>query len=415
MANQLTTDIIFTNTAPNNYVDGPKMTSAFADLALLNGGVINQATKTLALAADLVLMGDSTQAASGLPYAIQLQNLLLDKQQNGTAQYVATDTGTANTYAVTLPYTTASLQAGMVLRFKPAHANTGASTIAVTSNATLLATPTIKNRAQADLSANDIITTAVVTLVYDGTYFQLVTAISAGEILAAMAAENFRNDSQQFIADTGSATAYAATLVPAATAYAAGMVVRFKALHSNTGAATLNVNALGAIAINKVVVASALAALVANDILQGDIVTCVYDGTEFILSGRVRSWDFTTALANSNTVPYTALATGAGGVKAVAHGLGFTPTKVRVVLYCVATDRGYTGGTGTPNVGGDEVSIESAISSTTGEVNFNVGADATNITITNLVAAPFLMPKTGGGYSAIAATTDWNLKVYASL
>ena len=66
------------------------------------------------------------------------------------------------------------------------------------------------------------------------------------------------------------------TLTPAATAYTAGQLITFKAGGTCTGAVTVNVNSLGAKAVQKLG-----AALVANDITSNNIVTIVYDGTQF--------------------------------------------------------------------------------------------------------------------------------------
>ena len=51
--------------------------------------------------------------------------------------------------------------------------------------------------------------------------------------------------------DSGSANTYAIALTPAVTAYVAGQVFHFKAGNTNTGASTLNVNALGTKNIKK--------------------------------------------------------------------------------------------------------------------------------------------------------------------
>lgn len=83
----------------------------------------------------------------------------------------------------------------------------------------------------------------------------------------------------QYAADAGSSDTYAVTLAPAPDAYFTGMVVNFKANTVNTGAATLNVNSLGAKAIKK----NYNVALADGDILAGQIVTVVYDGTNFQL------------------------------------------------------------------------------------------------------------------------------------
>lgn len=67
-------------------------------------------------------------------------------------------------------------------------------------------------------------------------------------------------------------------------AYAAGQAFRFKAGNTITGAATININSIGAKAIQK-----NLAALVAGDITQNDIVEIVYDGTQFQMVSPART------------------------------------------------------------------------------------------------------------------------------
>lgn len=99
--------------------------------------------------------------------------------QQGLQQQVATyasDTGTANVYAVTLSPAPASYAAGMVVVFKAGNASTGASTLNVNS----LGAKTIKKNQGIDLGSGDIKSGQIVTAVYDGTNFQLVSPISTG-------------------------------------------------------------------------------------------------------------------------------------------------------------------------------------------------------------------------------------------
>ena len=86
---------------------------------------------------------------------------------------------------------------------------------------------------------------------------------------------------------TGSAGAYAIALSPVLDAHVAGMPIVFKANHANTGAATLAVNSLTAVAIKKDVSED----LAAGDIQSGQLVTVIYDGTnyQFVTVGRERS------------------------------------------------------------------------------------------------------------------------------
>jgi len=81
-----------------------------------------------------------------------------------------------------------------------------------------------------------------------------------------------------YAADAGANDTYAITLVPALTAYATGQTIRFKANTANTGACTINVNALGAKTIKRPD---------GNDTLTGDIIAnriydIIYDGTNFV-------------------------------------------------------------------------------------------------------------------------------------
>jgi hypothetical protein len=82
---------------------------------------------------------------------------------------------------------------------------------------------------------------------------------------------------------------YNVNLATAPGALTTGMRVRFLASAANTGATTLNLNSLGAKNIYKY----GSHALEANDILTGQIVTVVYDGTNWQMVGGALSADAT--------------------------------------------------------------------------------------------------------------------------
>ncbi len=86
-----------------------------------------------------------------------------------------------------------------------------------------------------------------------------------------------------FGTDAGSTDDYAITLTPAPTAYVAGMAILFVAATINTGAATLNVNSLGA----KAIIKRATSTLANGDIVANMRCFVVYDGTSFILVNPV--------------------------------------------------------------------------------------------------------------------------------
>lgn len=74
----------------------------------------------------------------------------------------------------------------------------------------------------------------------------------------------------------GAANVQTLSLSPAITAYAAGLRIQFIAGYTNSAAATLNVNGIGAKDIKKYTSATAL---VANEILSGGVYEVIYDTT----------------------------------------------------------------------------------------------------------------------------------------
>ncbi|MEE9510298.1 MAG: hypothetical protein V3V81_07370 [Candidatus Bathyarchaeia archaeon] len=142
---------------------------------------------------------------------------------------------------------------------------------------------------------------------------------------------DIQNAVQTFITSTGSANAYVLTLAVAPAAYVTGQTFRFKANFANTGAATVNVNSLGAKALEKI---GSVAALATGDILVDQIITITYDGTAFITTlgtanvavadladgtdGELITWD-------SSGVP-AAVAVGTAGQVLTSNGVGAAPT-----------------------------------------------------------------------------------------
>ena len=86
---------------------------------------------------------------------------------------------------------------------------------------------------------------------------------------------------QSYVVTASGTDTYTATLVPAIAAYAAGQKVFIKFTNANTGAATINLNTLGA----KAIVKSGGEPLSYGDISAGQILCLVYDGTNFQVVG----------------------------------------------------------------------------------------------------------------------------------
>lgn len=97
----------------------------------------------------------------------------------------------------------------------------------------------------------------------------------------SLVAPVIQNNQFAYADSTGSANAYEVSYTPAPTAYVAGQKFFFKANFQNTGAATINVNGLGAKSIKKLDGATDLAS---TDISSGAMVEIMYDGTNFQLT-----------------------------------------------------------------------------------------------------------------------------------
>jgi hypothetical protein len=112
-----------------------------------------------------------------------------------------------------------------------------------------------------------------------GTFPRFVgVAISATRLLMVESSNVFaieQHGQQVYGASSGGTDTYAVTLVPAPAALFNGMMLNIKADVANTGAATLNVNSLGALSI----VTGISTALSTGDIVANQIFTVVYNST----------------------------------------------------------------------------------------------------------------------------------------
>lgn len=105
---------------------------------------------------------------------------------------------------------------------------------------------------------------------------------SAREVMAQVRRWAEQEVSATYASDTGSANAYAIAPAVAPSAYTTGAIYWFKAANANTGASTLNVNALGAKTIKKFSAGGGVD-LAAGDIVAGQLVEVVYDGTDMLM------------------------------------------------------------------------------------------------------------------------------------
>src|ERR1043166_7503515 len=117
-----------------------------------------------------------------------------------------------------------------------------------------------------------------------------------------------------FCADAGSSDSYACNLSPAITTYITGTRYTFSANTANTGAATLNLNSLGAKTIKKVV-GGITTDLNDNDIRVGQIVDVIYDGTNMQMLSQLANFPAQLVANGANCATAGAFPTGraAGG------------------------------------------------------------------------------------------------------
>lgn len=93
-----------------------------------------------------------------------------DLDGDGALDYAA-DTGNGNTYVIALSPALDTYIIGMPITFKATHANTGSATL----NVNALGAKTIKKRGTSNLESGDIVSGQIVTVVYDGAYFQMIS------------------------------------------------------------------------------------------------------------------------------------------------------------------------------------------------------------------------------------------------
>jgi hypothetical protein len=199
-----------------------------------------------------------------------LDNLLYGFDDT-TVLYGGVSTGSANTQVVSVPATVTSYANGQTVSFIAGFTNTGATTLQFNS---LSAISLVKGPTPSSLQAGDLIAGQMYTATYHGGSFRLTDYPTVADV------QQSRFAVAGSVAGTNTITA---SLSPAPSAYETGMVVYLVLANTNTGAATLNLNSLGAKTIQRQGVALTGGELVANQ-----PALLLYDGTNFhILSNNL--------------------------------------------------------------------------------------------------------------------------------
>jgi hypothetical protein len=220
--------------------------------------------------------------------------------------------------------------------------------------------------------------------------------VGAGNLLVTQT--GLQKSAEVYAASSTGNDTYVVTLSPVPTSLVNGMTIRVKFDVPNTGASTLNVNGLGALAI----VTGVSTATATGDIVANLIGELIYNstGTVWQLVNPASAVLLATTYTNGQT---TRDLSTASGNQTIAHGLGKIPKKVKITAIQASTSGvsdNYSFGAynGTTNssiyrgqngntqyyVGGDNtntINIMTAASNDTSPSTATVTVDATNITL----------------------------------
>ena len=224
---------------------------------LINGDYMLMYNSTFSA---FVLINSSLSSGGGIT-ATQIQNQAFTH---------ATDTGTVNTYAITLSPAVTGYSDGQFFIFTASNANTGSSTLNVNG----LGAVTIHLSDNSLLRNGDILSGTTYVVVYkSGTSTFIILNPSI-----IVFPENIQKQSYTYAVDTGAANAYVVTLSPVPT-YTTGQIIYMNPIHNNTGASTVKVNGLGA----RSILSMQGAALTGGEIVSARIAILLNVGGAFIL------------------------------------------------------------------------------------------------------------------------------------
>jgi hypothetical protein len=109
---------------------------------------------------------------------------------------------------------------------------------------------------------------------------QLPSTVNDGARALEGLVARWHKDTNGSVTSSGSSNAYVIAANQTLSAYYNGLDITFQANHTNTGASTVNVDSVGAVAIEK----DGSVALTGGEILSGNKYRIVHDGTNFILT-----------------------------------------------------------------------------------------------------------------------------------
>lgn len=150
------------------------------------------------------------------------------------------------------------------------------------------------------------------------------TGVDVNQLALSMARHS---QGAKYFVDSGSANAKVLTKqnnFRPVTSYFAGMEVCFYVLVSNTGATTINIDGAGVVSVRN----EFGRALTANDLTLGNLVTLIYDGTNFRIKDRGINLPY---ISGDSTKNYT-----------ISNAVGDVDNDITISSGCVLADNGKT-------------------------------------------------------------------------
>lgn len=245
------------------------------------------------------------------------------------------DSGTANTYLITVPNPPAAYTAGLRVPFVPLNNSTGASTVNIyNSNGVLIGPKAILRGDGTATGAGDISTAGVTDLQYNGTAFILMgapaglvsaaagsaTAAAASAVAAASSASSAAASSSSASGSAGTATGAASTATTAATSATAS------AGTATTGATNASTSATAASTSQGAAATSATAAAGSATAASGSATAAATSATGAATSATTATGAATSATSSSTSASTAATnaANSAATALAAANSAGWT-------------------------------------------------------------------------------------------
>jgi hypothetical protein len=245
-----------------------------------------------------------------------------------------------------------------------------------------------------------------------------ITGLGAGTVAsdAARLSQVQNSTTTTLISITGTDT-LTGTVSPTLTAYATGQVFSFIVAATNTGAVTLNVDSIGVKAVTR----TGSVALVAGDLVTGQVAVVEYDGTRFQLlngnsftnlkvSGTLGVTGITTVAAGSEAAPSIVSTTG------TADTGQFFPAADTVAWSTAGSERvritsGGLVGIGTTAPTNGKLNVSSSVGSAYGTNTSTVSLESTDTAGVDIGPAISFMGSSGNlttpyGFGAIAGIKE---------